>query len=68
MIVLGGMGTVLGPVVGALALIVFEEILTSWTTHWMIVLGPAIVLIVLTAKKGIYGYIAEREPIARRVQ
>jgi len=61
MIVLGGMGTVLGPVVGALALIVFEEILTAWTTHWMIVLGPAIVLIVLTAKKGIYGYIAERK-------
>jgi branched-chain amino acid transport system permease protein len=61
MIVLGGMATVLGPVVGALALIVLEEILTSWTTHWMIVLGPAIVLIVLTAKKGIYGYIVDRE-------
>jgi branched-chain amino acid transport system permease protein len=61
MIVLGGMGTVMGPVVGALALIIFEEILTAWTTHWMIVLGPVIVLIVLTAKKGIYGYIVERE-------
>jgi branched-chain amino acid transport system permease protein len=64
MIVLGGMGTVLGPVVGALALIVFEEILTAWTTHWMIVLGPVIVLIVLTARRGIYGYLVERE--ARR--
>ena len=61
MIVLGGMGTVLGPVVGALALIILEEILTSWTTHWMIVLGPAIVVIVLTAKKGIYGYLVDRE-------
>jgi branched-chain amino acid transport system permease protein len=61
MIVLGGMGTVLGPVVGALALIIFEEILASWTTHWMIVLGPAIVLIVLTAKKGLYGWLVERE-------
>jgi branched-chain amino acid transport system permease protein len=65
MIVLGGMGTVMGPVVGALALIIFEEILTAWTTHWMIVLGPAIVLIVLTAKKGIYGYIVERDRGAR---
>jgi len=55
---------VLGPVVGALVLIVIEEILTAWTTHWMIVLGPVIVLIVLTAKKGIYGYIVERD--ARR--
>jgi branched-chain amino acid transport system permease protein len=61
MIVLGGMGTVLGPVVGALALIVLEEILTGWTTHWMIVLGPVIVLIVLTAKKGIYGYVVDAD-------
>jgi branched-chain amino acid transport system permease protein len=61
MIVLGGLGTVVGPVAGALALIVLEEILSGWTTHWMIVLGPAIVLIVLTAKKGLYGYLVERD-------
>ena len=61
MIVLGGMGTVVGPVAGALALLVLEEILAGWTTHWMIVLGPAIVLIVLTAKKGIYGYLVDRD-------
>lgn len=61
MIVLGGMGTVVGPVAGAVALLVFEEILAGWTTHWMIVLGPAIVLIVLTAKKGLYGWLVERD-------
>ena len=66
MIVLGGMGTVLGPVAGALALIVFEEILTAWTTHWMVVLGPVIVLIVLTAKKGLYGYIVDLDRRRRR--
>ena len=66
MIVLGGMGTVMGPVVGSLALIILEEILTAWTTHWMIVLGPAIVLIVLTAKKGIYGYVMELDQRRRR--
>ncbi|MFO1323055.1 MAG: branched-chain amino acid ABC transporter permease [Burkholderiales bacterium] len=66
MIVLGGMGTVVGPVAGAAALLVFEEVLAGWTTHWMIVLGPAIVLIVLTAKKGIYGYLVERD--ARRAE
>jgi branched-chain amino acid transport system permease protein len=64
MIVLGGMGTLIGPVAGAVALLVLEEILAGWTTHWMIVLGPAIVLIVLTAKKGLYGWLVDRE--ARR--
>lgn len=64
MIVLGGMGTLVGPVAGAVALLIFEEILAGWTTHWMIVLGPMIVLIVLTAKKGLYGFLVDRD--ARR--
>jgi branched-chain amino acid transport system permease protein len=61
MIVLGGMGTIVGPTAGAVALLVVEEMLSGWTTHWMIVLGPLIVLIVLTAKKGLYGFLLERD-------
>ena len=61
MIVLGGMGTIVGPAAGAVALLVLEEILSGITTHWMIVLGPAIVLIVLTAKKGLYGALVDRD-------
>jgi branched-chain amino acid transport system permease protein len=55
MVVLGGMGTVAGPVIGAIALLILEEVLTSITQHWMAVLGPIIVLIVLLAKRGLYG-------------
>ena len=61
MVVLGGMGTLIGPVAGAVALLIFEEVLAGWTTHWMVVLGPLIVLIVLTAKKGLYGFLVERD-------
>ena len=61
MVVLGGMGTLIGPVAGAVALLIFEEVLAGWTTHWMVVLGPLIVVIVLTAKKGLYGYLVERD-------
>lgn len=64
MIVLGGMGTVVGPVAGAVVLLVLEEVLAGWTQHWMVILGPAIVLIVLTAKKGIYGFLGDLD--ARR--
>ena len=52
MVVLGGMGTVLGPVVGALTLLVTEEILKAITEHWMLILGPLFVLVVL----GTVGY------------
>ena len=58
MIVLGGMGTLIGPVAGAAALLLLEEVLAGVTQHWMVILGPLIVLIVLVAKKGLYGYIA----------
>jgi branched-chain amino acid transport system permease protein len=62
MIVLGGMATLIGPVAGAVALLIVEEILSGWTTHWMIVLGPVIVLIVLTARRGLYGFVVDRKP------
>src|SRR5690606_18270025 len=43
MVVLGGMGSVLGPLYGAAAMLLTEEVLKSITEHWMIVFGPAIV-------------------------
>jgi branched-chain amino acid transport system permease protein len=55
MIVLGGMGTIIGPIIGAGGLLLFEEWLSGLTQHWAAPLGIAIVLIVLTARRGIYG-------------
>ena len=55
MVVLGGMGTVLGPLVGALTLLGFEELLKSTTEHWPIILGPLIVMVVLLARRGLFG-------------
>ena len=54
-VVLGGMGTVAGPLVGALALLLLEEWLAALTQHWMAPLGVIIVAIVLLAKRGLYG-------------
>lgn len=59
MVVLGGMGTIFGPLVGALTLLLSEEILKAMTDHWMAILGPLIVLVVLTAKRGLYGYLLD---------
>lgn len=51
----GGLGTLLGPVLGAAVFIGLESILTVWTAHWMIVLGPILVLIALFGRQGILG-------------
>jgi branched-chain amino acid transport system permease protein len=58
MVLLGGMGTLLGPVLGAASLLLMEELLSMVTEHWMVYLGPFLVLVVLFAKRGIYGWIA----------
>jgi len=57
MVVLGGMGTVAGPLIGTLVLLVCEELLKAWTSHWPIILGPLIVLVVMTARRGLVGYL-----------
>ena len=58
MAVLGGMGTVLGPALGALALLVLEETLARVTEYWQIIIGPLFLLVVLFARGGIDGLLA----------
>jgi branched-chain amino acid transport system permease protein len=55
MIVLGGLGTVFGPLVGAMAFLGLEEVLKMVTEYWMAVFGLCIVLISLLGKSGIIG-------------
>ncbi len=55
MVILGGMGTAAGPVVGAFALLLVEDLLAHWTQHWQVILGPLLVLSVLFFKRGLAG-------------
>ena len=58
MAVLGGMGSVTGPALGALALLLMEEGLSRLTEYWPIILGPVFLLVVLFARGGIDGLLA----------
>ena len=55
MVILGGMGTRIGPVLGAAALLALEEVLIPVTEHWQVVLGPILIVVVLFARRGIAG-------------
>jgi len=61
MVIMGGMGTLFGPVFGAVAFLLLEEVLSGWTEHWMIVFGPLLILIVLFARRGVYGWLVGPE-------
>jgi branched-chain amino acid transport system permease protein len=57
MVLLGGTGTLYGPIVGAAAFLMLEETLSRLTEHWKVILGPLLVLLVLFARGGIAGAI-----------
>jgi len=58
MVILGGMGTLIGPVIGAIVLLLLEDVLSALTAHWQIALGPILIAVVLFARRGLYGLLA----------
>jgi branched-chain amino acid transport system permease protein len=74
MVVLGGMGSLFGPTIGAIALLVLEEALpwminavghlvtgqdvATAKEYWQLILGPMLLLVVLFARGGIDGILA----------
>jgi len=56
-VVLGGMGSVAGPLLGALAYMGLEEWLKGMTEHWMVVFGPLIVVMAVLGKRGMTGWL-----------
>ena len=55
MVITGGIGTLVGPVVGAMVFILVQEILSSYTEHWMIFTGAIFVLMVIFLPGGLVG-------------
>ena len=69
-IVLGGLGTLAGPLLGAIAFLLLEEFLPgllhilvpTYAENWMIVFGPLLVAVVLFGRGGIAGLIDKYAP------
>jgi branched-chain amino acid transport system permease protein len=73
MAVLGGIGTLMGPIVGALAWLSLEELFNSFDfglpvavqefvhSHWLLMMGTFVVIVTLVLKEGLYGWLAARE-------
>ncbi|NYT83760.1 branched-chain amino acid ABC transporter permease [Alcaligenaceae bacterium] len=64
MVMLGGMGTLFGPLFGSVAMILTEEWLKSITEHWMVIFGPLIVIVIITSRLGVVGMLQKLD--ARR--
>jgi len=62
MVIIGGPGTILGPVIGSLIIVFLKELVSVYTTRWLIFLGIAYILTALYAPEGIMG-LWHRRPV-----
>lgn len=61
-VVIGGIGTIEGPIVGAIVLYFLQDYLSTFGTWYLITLGALAAAVMIVAPKGIWGFIGERIP------
>lgn len=60
MVVIGGIGTVEGPIVGTLLYFVLRQFLADFGSIYLIVLGGLAIFVMMVAPQGIWGFLANR--------
>lgn len=68
MVLLGGLGTLAGPVLGAITLLSLEHWVAGKTQYWGLVIGPLLILLVLVSPGGIMGLIDTVTARVRRLR
>lgn len=60
MALLGGIGTLYGPVMGAMLVVYLKNLLSNWVGNWHLILGGIFIVSVLTVRQGIFPVIFEK--------
>jgi branched-chain amino acid transport system permease protein len=60
MTLIGGMGTLYGPIMGAMGLVLLKDLLGTYTNIWPLFLGLLFVVSVMTFRKGVFKELRER--------
>lgn len=58
-VILGGTGTLFGPALGAFVFVLLEDLLSSLTEHWLLLMGGFVVAVVLLLPNGIAGLLIQ---------
>lgn len=59
MVVLGGVGTLVGPALGALAIVVMENVLSVYVQRWPTLMGLIFIVVIMFARKGVAGAVIQ---------
>ena len=60
MTILGGMGTLVGPLFGGMFVVLIREVLSTYTHLWALIMGISFIVIVLVFRKGVIGELKKR--------
>ena len=58
MVLIGGVGSLFGPLIGTIAFVTLEEFLSAITVYWHLIFGLMLVALVLYGKGGIHGWMS----------
>jgi branched-chain amino acid transport system permease protein len=59
-VVIGGIGTIEGPIIGTIAYFLLREFLADLGSIYLLILGGLAIIVMLVAPKGIWGYVSTR--------
>ncbi len=59
MTIIGGIGTIYGPIIGSTIYILLQDVLSKQTTHWSLIFGCVFIFFVVFASNGIVGFLRE---------
>ena len=58
--IIGGLGTIEGPIIGTIVYMVLQQTLASYNAWYLIILGLVAILVALFARRGLWGLVDER--------
>lgn len=58
-VILGGLGTLVGPIVGATVLVLLKHEIGAYTNHWHLIIGLFLIAAVMAGGRGVYGQVEQ---------
>jgi branched-chain amino acid transport system permease protein len=59
-VILGGLGTLVGPIVGAILFVVLKHEISAITPYWNAIVGLILIAVVMSRANGVFGYVEAR--------
>lgn len=59
-VILGGLGTLVGPIVGAVLFVILKHEVSAITPYWHAIVGLILIAVVMSRAKGVFGFVEAR--------